>query len=222
MKQAVAEAPPTFASLPGTGAAGLRSTSRLVSAGVALAVTAGFCSSAKGGPLPQLAGAAAFLLLAIEQDVRRLRIPNWLTFPALAGALALAFATAGFPGLGSALAGAGVTFGLLFPAYCLRWLGAGDVKAAMVLAALFGTHVFLSMLWWMVLAGGLLGLVLLVTGGGLRDLLGRWWQSAKLTLLLRRPTYVQPAPGSAAARGLPFAVAMGVGATAFQLWGVPW
>jgi len=58
------------------------------SLGVALLVAAGFLSTAEEGPLPALAWAAAFLFLAVESDVRRLRIPNWLTFPAFFGALA--------------------------------------------------------------------------------------------------------------------------------------
>jgi prepilin peptidase CpaA len=199
-----------------------RSDGSLFSTSVALFLTACFCSSIEEGPLPQLAGAAAFLFLAIEQDVRQLRIPNWLTFPAFFGALVLAGLTGGVDALLTSLAAAGVAFALLFPAYCLRIMGAGDVKAAMVLGALLGSHIFLSMLWWMVLAGGLMGIVLLVAKGGLRDMLSRWWQSLKLTVLLRRPTYFRPEPGSAAARGIPFAVAMGAGATAYQILGVPW
>ncbi len=191
------------------------------SVGVALLVAAGFLSTAEEGPLPALAWAAAFLFLAVESDVRRLRIPNWLTFPAFFGALALAFASSGLPGLGSALAGAGVAFGVLLVPYALRWLGAGDVKAAMVMGALFGRETFLLMLFWMVLVGGCLAIALVVVKGGLRDLLRRWFESARHTVFLRRPTYFGPAPGSPAAAGLPFAVAMGLGATVYHVLGAP-
>ena len=191
------------------------------SAGVALLVAAGFLSTAEEGPLLALAWAAAFLFLAVENDVRRLRIPNWLTFPAFFGALALGFASSGPAGLGRALAGAGVAFGVLFVPYALGWLGAGDVKAALVLGALFGREVFLPMLFWMVLVGGCLALALVVVKGGLRDLLRRWFESARHTVLLRRPTYFGPAPGSPAAAGIPFALAMGLGATVYQVLGAP-
>ncbi|HET6303961.1 MAG TPA: A24 family peptidase, partial [Myxococcota bacterium] len=119
------------------------------SLGVALLVAAGFFSTAEEGPLPALTWAAAFLFLAVESDVRRLRIPNWLTFPAFFGALAIGFASAGPAGLGRATAGGAVAFGVLLVPYALGWLGAGDVKAAMVLGALFGREAFLPMFFWM-------------------------------------------------------------------------
>jgi prepilin peptidase CpaA len=191
------------------------------SAGVALRVAAGFLSTAEEAPLPALAWAAAFLFLAVENDVRRLRIPNWLTFPAFFGALAIGFASAGGAGLVTALAGAAVAFGVLFVPYALGWLGAGDVKAAMVLGALFGREVFLPMLFWMVLVGGCLAVALVVAKGGLRDLLRRWFESARHSVLLRRPTYFGPAPGSPAAAGIPFALAMGLGASVYHVLGAP-
>jgi hypothetical protein len=38
--------------------------------------------------------------------------------------------------------------------------------------------------------------------------------------MTRRVTYFGPAEG--ATTGLPFAVAMGLGAAAYQVWGMPW
>jgi prepilin peptidase CpaA len=189
--------------------------------GVALLVVAGFCSAAQTAPPLALAWAAAFLFLAVESDVRTRRIPNWLTLPALLGALVIAAAGAGLPGLGRALAGSAVALAVLFVPFCLGWLGAGDAKAAAVLGALFGAPVVLAMLWWMVLVGGLLALALLAAKGGLPDLLRRWGTSARLSLATRRPTYLGPEPGSPAAAGIPFALAMGLGATLQQLWGSP-
>ena len=79
-----------------------------VSVAIAACVSAGFLWSAQESPLPATAWAAAFLFLAVEYDVRSLRIPNWLTGGSLAAALALALITRGPVGLGYALAGAGV------------------------------------------------------------------------------------------------------------------
>jgi len=173
-------------------------------------------------PLPALGWAAAFLLFAVHQDVRSLRIPNWLTFPALVGAVALGAIEGGLRGAGVALLGAAVALGVGFVPFALRWLGAGDVKAGMVLAALWGAGRFLAVFWWMLVVGGLLALAFVAARGGLLDLLSRWLRSAQATLVTRRIVYFRPAAGSAAARGLPFAVAMALGATAFQLWGTPW
>jgi prepilin peptidase CpaA len=176
----------------------------------------------KETPLPALGWAAAFLLLAVHQDVRSLRIPNWLTFPSLLGAIALGALHAGFAGAGFALLGIAAALGVGFIPFALGWLGAGDVKAGMVLGALWGAETFLGVFWWMLVVGGLLAVAFVAVQGGLLDLLGRWLRSAHATLLTRRLTYFRPAAGSAAAHGLPFAVAMALGACAFQIWGTPW
>jgi len=211
-----------------TGEAGRRQSpdgtaaERLVALGAALGVCASFVLSGTDAPLPAFGWAAAFLFLAVERDVRTRRIPNWLTFPALAGALALAAWQDGLGGALHALAGAGVALAILFLPFALRWLGAGDVKAVMVLGALWGREAIVPALWWMILVGGLLAVALLASRGELGDLLRRWGSSFWHSLLSRRPVYHAPARGSAAVEGLPFAVAMGLGAAAFQLWGAPW
>ena len=69
-------------------AAGARSFGRelsqsLVALGVSALVTACFVGSASETPLPHTFGAAAFLSVAVFTDVRWMKIPNALTFPAL-------------------------------------------------------------------------------------------------------------------------------------------
>jgi prepilin peptidase CpaA len=193
-----------------------------VSAAIAASVSAGFLWSAQESPLPATAWAAAFLFLAIEYDVRSLRIPNWLTAGGLAAALALALATRGTVGLGYALAGAGVALVALFVPFLLRWLGAGDVKAMMVLGALWGHELVLPTLFWMFIAGGAIAIALLIARGELRDLCIRWGRSAWITLSSGRLTFFAAPPGSAAGGGLPFAVAIGIGASIYQVWGFSW
>jgi prepilin peptidase CpaA len=151
-----------------------------------------------------------------------MRIPNWLTIPSLVAVIAARAYAGAWPEMLGALAGTGLAFGLLFVPFALRWLGAGDVKAVMVLGALWGGGLLLPVLWWMLVAGGLLAAVMVAAGGGLPDLVRRWTMTAFTSLAMRRWSYFGPAPGTAAARGLPFAVAMGLGACAYQLWGSPW
>jgi prepilin peptidase CpaA len=193
-----------------------------VSVATAASVTAGFLWSAQESPLPAPAWAAAFLFLAIEHDVRSLRIPNWLTAGGLATALALAGFTRGAAGLGDALLGAGMALAVLFVPFLLRWLGAGDVKALMVLGALWGRELVVPTLFWMIVAGGALGIALIVARGELRDLCTRWGRSLWITLSTRRLVFFAPSPDSAAGGGLPFAVAIGIGASIHQIWGFPW
>jgi prepilin peptidase CpaA len=187
---------------------------------VASLVVACVVLASRGTPLPACGWAAAFLLLAIQQDLTRMRIPNWLTLPSLLGALALGGVGAGAPGLLQALAGAGIALAIMFVPFAFRWLGAGDVKAGMVLGALWGPGVFPQAFWWMVVAGGLLAIALLAARGELAEMLRRWGHSAWTTFMTRRVTYFGPAEG--ATTGLPFAVAMGLGAAAYQVWGMPW
>jgi len=119
-------------------------------------------------------------------------------------------------------AGAGTALAVTFVPFALRWLGGGDVKASLVLGALWGSGDFLCAFWWMVIIGGVLAVMLVAAQGGLPDLLRRWLNSARITLASRRLTYFG-APAHAVARaGLPFAVCMGLGAAAYQLWGTPW
>jgi hypothetical protein len=94
--------------------------------------------------------------------------------------------------------------------------------AVMVLGALWGREYVLPTLFWMILVGGGLGLALIVVRGELRDMLSRWWRSLWITLSSRRVTFFAASPGSAAGSGVPFAVAMGLGASIYQVWGVPW
>jgi len=173
-------------------------------------------------PLPALGWAAAFLAVAIHQDVTRLKIPNWLTLPALVLALSGAGITGGAAALGTAFFGAFAALAILFFPFALGWMGAGDVKALVVLGALWGASTLVGALWWMIVSGGLLALVTITVQGGLGEMLGRWFNSARFSLQLGRIIYLGAPADSAARAGLPFAVAMGLGSVAYQLWGSPW
>jgi prepilin peptidase CpaA len=191
----------------------------LISAGVALC----FIRTAMETPLPQTLGTAAFLLIAVFSDVQSRRIPNWLTFSALAAALGCAFLIPGGTSGVMALAGSALALVIFGVPFAFGWLGAGDVKACMVLGALWGPSPLAGAAGWMVVCGGLLAIVIVaLRRGGLKDLVKRWSMSAWYTLRLGRLVYLQPGAGSAAAGGLPFAVAMGIGASAFQILGSPW
>jgi prepilin peptidase CpaA len=185
----------------------------------ACAAGLGLLLAGQGMPPFLRAGTAAFLSLVVFEDVRRMRIPNRLTFPALLLALVAAAAGGGVAGLGGALLGAGLALVLGLGPYALGWLGAGDVKALAALGALFGARALPPLFLCTLLAGGALALAHLSLRGGLFDLLSRWWLSACTSLATRRLHYFAPARGSAAAAGLPFGVAIAFGAIAVSLWG---
>jgi prepilin peptidase CpaA len=173
-------------------------------------------SDSGGMPLPFLEWTGAFLLAVITTDLRDRRIPNWITFPSLVTALILAWDAGGSVMLRDATLGMGAIFLILFPAFAARAIGAGDVKALMVLGALWGPAYIIPALPYMAGAGALLALARVAVHGELLEMLSRWFSSLKLSLLNRSICYVRPEAGSAAASGIPFAVAMGLGAIAFQ------
>jgi prepilin peptidase CpaA len=194
---------------------------RTVSLAAAVLVGAILFSTGAFGSWPGIA-AVGLLMAMVEEDVHRRRIPNRITFLGFAAALLHAVWTAGLDGLLSALAGATVGLAVLAIPFAMRWLGAGDVKAVMALGAFFGLSAVPSLLWWITMLGGLIALCTLIAEGQGRDLLRRWCQSLEVSLFTRRPSYVAPAAGSAAAAGFPCGVAIALGVAAHQTWGMTW
>jgi prepilin peptidase CpaA len=168
-------------------------------------------------PLPILGWAAAFLFFAVERDVHCQRIPNLLTLPAFAAALLYAAFVGGPTGALDATLGAAACFALLLLPYAVGALGAGDVKAAMVLGAGFGAGIASEQLLLAFGFGGLFAALRLAAHGELTGLAKRWAHSLSASLVARRFVYFPPAPGTAAARGIPFAVALALAVTAQQL-----
>jgi prepilin peptidase CpaA len=108
---------------------------------------------------------ALLLLVSIAavNDLATRRIPNRLILVGLAGALSLhLLATAPGAALLGALGGMGIALALFLPFYLLRGMAAGDVKLIAVVGAFTGpAEVFeIAVLSW--LAGGLMGLVIVL------------------------------------------------------------
>lgn len=68
------------------------------------------------------------LVVAAVIDGWKLKVPNWLTFPLVAGGWVYSLACFGWEGLGWSLVGTAVGLLLLLPAYAIGGMGAGDVK----------------------------------------------------------------------------------------------
>jgi len=58
---------------------------------------------------------SATLVVAAVIDGYKLKVPNWLTFPMIAGGWIASFALCGWQGLGLSLLGTAVGLGLLLP-----------------------------------------------------------------------------------------------------------
>ncbi len=196
----------------------------LVALSVALVLALALIGAGIQGAVPPLVVGctAAFLFFAVESDVRGRRVPNFLTFPALVGALLVSPWLGGTSGPAEAAAGAALGFALLVGPYAIGGMGAGDVKAQMALGAWLGPEAILGASAWALLAAGGFGFVLLALRGELVAFARRWGRNLFGTLTLRRLTYERPPAGSAAARGIPFAVALAIGLAAQWLGGPPW
>ncbi|PQP02230.1 prepilin peptidase [Massilia phosphatilytica] len=114
------------------------------------------------------------LVTAAAIDARRHRIPNWLTVAGLVlglgySAIVPFYLTHGF--LWS-LGGAAIGFGVLFPLWLLRILGAGDVKLMAMTGALLGADVIWTALAGSLVAGGLFAIVFSLWRGRLGAMLG--------------------------------------------------
>jgi prepilin peptidase CpaA len=189
------------------------------SAAAGLLLTAPVLASgwAASMPLPILGWAAAFLFLAVEHDVRCHRIPNWLTFPSFAAALAYAALIGGSAGVLDALLGAGAALALLLVPYAVGALGAGDVKAAMALGAAFGLDAVGRQLLLAIAFGGAIAALRVTLAGEWTSLARRWGHMLAASLLARRPVYLGPPADSAVVGGVPFAVAIALAVSAQQL-----
>jgi prepilin peptidase CpaA len=182
-------------------------------------IGAGLMSST---PLPVFGWAAAFLFFAVASDLRFHRIPNGLTLPALLAALIASPLVGATSGPLEAAAGAALGFALLVGPYALGGMGAGDVKALMVIGAWIGPEATLGATAWAVVAGGAFGLVLLALRGEFISFARRWGRTLLNTLTLRRVAYEPPEAGSVASGGIPFAAAIAVGLAAQWYGGSPW
>jgi prepilin peptidase CpaA len=113
---------------------------------------------------PRTATLVLALLVAAAIDCRSLRIPNWLTGCGVLLALALNTIplSATRTGLLSALAGLGVGFALLLPAYAAKVLGAGDVKLMAMAGAFLGWPDTLPAVLFTLVAGGIFALAFAV------------------------------------------------------------
>jgi len=191
-----------------------------VACGLTLAlIVAGLVGST---PLSIVGWAAAFVFIAVANDVRYHRVPNLLTLPALCGAVLVSPWMGGAGGPVEALGGAALGFALLVGPYAIGGMGAGDVKALMALGAWIGPPAILGAAVWALVAAGTFALAWLAMRGELGGYLRRWGRILAATLTLRRLAYEPPPAGSGAARGIPFSAALALGLAAQWSVGLPW
>ena len=114
---------------------------------------------------------SAVLVEAAVIDGLHLRVPNWLTYHFVLGGLLYAGWSGGHPALIWSLAGAGVGLISLLPLYAIGGMGAGDVKLMAGLGAWMGPAITLRAFVGTALAGGVIGLAMIIAS---RDVIKHW------------------------------------------------
>lgn len=132
---------------------------------------------------PHLVLLLAILLPATVIDLRVHRIPNLLSLGGAALGLLLAASGFGAVGILQALAGLAVGLLCLLPLHLKRVMGAGDVKLMAAVGSFIGPlPCFLAVLCTFI-AGGVLGMAVLIHRDGLRDTAGRYYFGIKHLIL---------------------------------------
>lgn len=151
--------------------------------------------------------------IAVVCDIRFGRIPNWLTFPAMAAGVVCHGWTAGVPGLLSSASGLLIGFCIFLVFYALGGMGAGDVKLMAAVGALLGPRDVLFAAAFTAIAGGLYAIMLLVIQKGNRKTLIRFGAMAKGLVSTGHLVYI-PGKGDEKTTRLRYAAAIGVGTLA--------
>lgn len=156
------------------------------------------------------------LLISVVTDVRRRRILDAVTYPALAALLALRLWLGGVGdvdhGLVCGLVGALGAAVLFLPAALRGKLGFGDVKLLAVVGAAFGYPVAFAAAVFVTLVGALQALALLAWHGEILKTARHG--AARLMAKLR----LAQAPEANAERHIPYAVAIALGSFLTMWW----
>lgn len=170
---------------------------------------------------------AVILTWAVVSDLRSRRIPNLLTLPGLALGLVLWTVEAGWLGLKTSLLGTLAGGALLFLPFAAGGIGAGDVKLLAVVGAFSGPAVVFRSFLAAAIIGGLGSAVVLWRAGRLGATLktALWDVVALVSPLVpfvplpKLPEGQEKREGPSLA-GLPYAVAIALGAGVGWLWRV--
>jgi prepilin peptidase CpaA len=106
------------------------------------------------------------LIVAAVIDGKKLKVPNYITFPLIVSGWVFNTAVMGWEGLGLSLLGAAVGLGLLLPAYAIGGMGAGDVKLLAGVGAWVGGTVTFYAFCVSAIIGGIIAVAMVVCRRG--------------------------------------------------------
>jgi prepilin peptidase CpaA len=171
-------------------------------------------------PLEIQAALAALVVTAAVYDLRSRRIPNWLNLAGVIAGLGLNAWHGGLEGLRLAGVGLVAAFAINLLLYIIHALGAGDVKLLAAVGAMLGFERWVWVYIFIALAGGVLGVVVVVIRGRVRK---TFWNVMFLAgeLARFRAPYLRQEEldvKSEKALRLPRGVSIAVGTLAYLVW----
>jgi prepilin peptidase CpaA len=151
-------------------------------------------------------------ILSVFFDLTVRRIPNWIILFGLVGGLLLN-GSQGLTQLTYSLLGFIVGLGIFIVPFALGWMGAGDVKYFAVVGALLGVGWLPRVLFYSILAAGIIALGYVACGRFNTGFFKDAWITCKLAII----SFGRVLPDSIAKRtakgadSVPWGVAIGVG-----------
>jgi prepilin peptidase CpaA len=157
------------------------------------------------------------LFLATVEDLRFQKIPNRITFPAMALAIVLGTAWDGLQGLLFSLEGIAVGIGALLVPYLMGGMGAGDAKLMGAVGGFLGPKGAFFAFLFTALVGGLYALILIIIHGNLKQSCARYGSMMKVLFLTRQWIYLPPGESEQKPR-LRYGAAIALGTILSVLW----
>ena len=131
--------------------------------------------------------------IAVIEDIRRLKIPNWVTYPTMLLAIITHGITGGLDELLFSAGGLAMGIGLFILPYLMGVMGAGDAKLMGAAGAILGPEGIIASSVMVVLVGGVYGAVLLVLDRHYAvSAVRRLWGTIKTLLLTKNLIIVPP------------------------------
>ncbi|WP_324731047.1 A24 family peptidase [Pseudomonas paeninsulae] len=154
----------------------------------------------------------SMLVGAVCTDIRSHRIPNLFLLLGVAASAAGQMGLNGLDGMITWAGGLVVGFLCFWPLYIFAGMAAGDVKLIAVVGSYLGaTDAFWAAMLSLI-AGGVLGVLILLYKKQLFRFVRRYWVMASLG------TYIQPGADDAARQRFPYALAILLGTVASLYW----
>jgi prepilin peptidase CpaA len=162
---------------------------------------------------------AAVSAAASISDIRSFKIPNWLTYSALAVGISYFTLTKGYEGFIFSLAGAAAGISLLIIPYIIGGTGAGDVKLMGAVGSILGAHGIFMVFILSCILGGAYALFLLASKGLLLSTFRRYGRILWCFIITQKFIYIPPTIKEKSLK-IRFGLAIALGTGSYLVFGL--